>query len=91
MVAIYTGNVLHKFLPPWRFCLPTQNDPRAQGLSPSESNNGWVLICSLQNCIFLLGDSSEVTHRITSKFCDDKKDTLLYIMSNFQLNSLDET
>ena len=53
-------------------------------LAHGGENNGWVLICSLQNCIFLLGDSSEVTHRITSKFCDDKKDTLLYIMSNFQ-------
>ena len=31
----------------------------------------------MQNCIFLLGDSREVTHRIASKFCDDKKDTLL--------------
>ena len=30
MVASYTGNVLHSFLPPWRSCLPTQNDLRAQ-------------------------------------------------------------
>ena len=43
-------------------------------------NNGWVLICSLQNGIFLLGDSREVTHRITSKICDDKEDAFIYIM-----------
>ena len=60
-------------------------------LAHGGENNGWVLICSLQNYIFSLGDSSEMTHRIPSKFCDDKKDTFLYIMSNFQLNSLDET
>ena len=29
-------------------------------------NSGWVLICSRQNCIFLLSDSREVTHCITS-------------------------
>ena len=49
-------------------------------LAHGGENNGWVLICSLQNCIFLIGDSREVTHRFTSKFCDDKKDTLLYTM-----------
>ena len=49
-------------------------------LAHGGENNVWILICSLQNCIFLLGDSREVTHRITSKFCDDNKDTLLYIM-----------
>ena len=49
-------------------------------LAHGGENNGWVLICSLQNGIFLLGDSREMTHRITSKFCDDKKYTLLYIM-----------
>ena len=39
-----------------------------------------VLICSLQKCIFLLCDSRQVAHRITSKFCDNEKDTFIYIM-----------
>ena len=37
-------------------------------------------ICSLQNCIVLLGDSRKVTCRITSEFFDNEKDTFIYIM-----------
>ena len=94
-------DILHKPIPvplllSWQgdalqfFCVHVRALPQVALVHGGE-NNGWVLICSVQNCIFLLGDSREVSRRITSKFCDNEKDTFIYIVSNFQLNSHNKT
>ena len=64
------------------------NERKTKGLTNlnSDEKSFGKLVCPWPECIFyavccnflLFGDSREVTHRITSKFCDDKEDILLY-------------
>ena len=48
----------------------------ARAMPHGGENSDWVLTCSLQNCIFLPGDSREVTRRITSNFVTMRKKLL---------------